>query len=251
MVNLEVEMLNFSRSTRLLAIFFAVLVAGCGKKMTEDELYQQAREYELAVEYDKAAKSYQKLVKDFPESAKNEEARGKLELLQSAKTLERDQLYAEIAKHEAREKFENAVIFYNALLERFPKDEKRDEVLQKLGLVYLNHEGQYQKAVEAYERLLEEYPASAGAAQAQFMIGYIYANHLKELDKARAAYNTFKEKYPQHELMTSVNWELEHLGQDISSIDIFTDSKEAPKATADQTDSPSHNSAPSGPSTKQ
>jgi hypothetical protein len=58
------------------------------------------------------------------------------------------------------------------------------------------------------------------------MIGYIYANHLKDFEKARNHYNQFLEKYPQHELTTSVQWEIDHLGKDISEIDIFANSKD-------------------------
>jgi hypothetical protein len=54
------------------------------------------------------------------------------------------------------------------------------------------------------------------------MSAFIYANDLKDLEKARARYASFLEAFPQHELVPSVQWELEHLGQDISQIDLFS-----------------------------
>jgi hypothetical protein len=56
------------------------------------------------------------------------------------------------------------------------------------------------------------------------MSAFIYANDLKDIEKARAAYKSFVETYPQHELVPSVKWELEHLGQDINDIELFTNS---------------------------
>jgi len=43
---------------------------------------------------------------------------------------------------------------------------------------------------------------------------------IREIEKARAAYQEFLQKWPTHELASSVKWELEHLGQDISQIDL-------------------------------
>ena len=52
------------------------------------------------------------------------------------------------------------------------------------------------------------------------MIGYRYANDIHDLDKAKAAYQEFLKKYPNHELASSVKWELAHLGQDLSEIEL-------------------------------
>ena len=206
----------------LLAI---LLLAGCGEKLTEVQLVAKAREAELRTDYKEAQKYYERLIASFPQNSEVETARQKVALIQSAEALPQDKLLAEIAKYETHEQFNEALVLYHALLERFPKYEKRDEVLQKVGLISLNNQEQYQRAIDAYQRLLQDYPDSKHAAQAQFMIGYIYANHLKNLDQARAAYTTFKQKYPQHELTPSVEWELEHLGKDISELDFIANSK--------------------------
>jgi tetratricopeptide (TPR) repeat protein len=148
-----------------------------------------------------------------------------------AKKMTEEQLFAEAQKFEAQEDVENALKIYEELSDRFPKSPHADSVLQKLGMIYLNHDEQFDKAVAAYERLLKNHPQSRYRVQSLFMIGYIYANHIKDLDKAREAYNAFLKKYPQHELVTSVQWELENLGKDISDIDIFANSKDGQKTT--------------------
>ncbi len=217
----------------LLGMSVAVL-AGCGEKLTEEQLVTKAREAELQSDYKQAKKYYEKLVNDFPQNSQVETARQKVALINSAASLPQDQLQAEIEKYETHEQFGEALVLYHALLARFPDYGQRDEVLQKIGLISLNNQEQYQRAIDAYQRLLQEYPESKHAAQAQFMIGYIYANHLKNLDQARLAYTTFKQKYPQHELTPSVDWELEHLGKDISELDFIANAKNTPPASDGQ-----------------
>lgn len=131
------------------------------------------------------------------------------------------QLYAEAQKFEAQEETEMLVKIYEELLDRFPKNEKADQVLYKLALIYQNNKQDFAKAVACHERLMQKYPQSRFVSQSHFMTGFIYANDIKDLEKARHAYSSFLEAYPQHELVPSVKWELDHLGQDISAIDIF------------------------------
>ncbi|KPL06991.1 hypothetical protein AMJ86_06315 [bacterium SM23_57] len=80
-------------------------------------------------------------------------------------------------------------------------------------------QSQFQQAVEKYEELIKLYPKSPLCAQSQFMIGYIYANHIQEYEKARQAYLTYLEKYSDDEMVKDAKWELDHLGEDINSID--------------------------------
>lgn len=80
-------------------------------------------------------------------------------------------------------------------------------------------QSQFQQAIDKYQQLIQLYPQSPLCAQSQFMIGYIYANHLQNFDQARQAYETYLENYPNDEMAKDAKWELDHLGQDINSID--------------------------------
>ena len=80
-------------------------------------------------------------------------------------------------------------------------------------------QSQFQQAVDKYKQLIELYPKNPLCAQSQFMIGYIYANHIQNYDAARQAYQTYLQKYSNDEMAKDAQWELEHLGQDINSID--------------------------------
>ncbi|MDZ7362657.1 MAG: tetratricopeptide repeat protein [candidate division KSB1 bacterium] len=137
-----------------------------------------------------------------------------------------EQLFVQAQQFEAKEDIDGALKVYEELSERFPNSPHADSVLQKLGMIYLNKKEQFGKAVAVYERVVEKFPHSKYQPQSLFMIGYIYANHLKEFDKARRYYEKFIDTYPKHELVASVQWELQHLGKDISDIDIFATSKD-------------------------
>lgn len=148
------------------ALLALVMLAACGKKMTEEQLYAQILDFQDKQQYDDVIKTYEQLIKQYPES------------------------------------------------------EKADEHLYQLGMTYAHDAKQFQKAIDTWERLIETYPDSRLITNTKFMIGYSYANDIKDLDKARAHYEKFLQEYPDHELVASVKWELDHLGQDISDIEL-------------------------------
>ncbi len=148
------------------SLLVLALVMGCGEKMTEEQLYAQALDFQSKQQWDDVVKTYEKLIKMYPESP------------------------------------------------------KADEHLYNLGMVYANNVKAYDKAIKTWKKLIEQYPQSTRVVNTKFMIGYCYANNVGDLDKARAAYQDFLEEYPNHELAPSVQWELDHLGQDISDIEL-------------------------------
>lgn len=220
--------------TRLLSGLLAtsLLIIACGEKLSEEQLYTKAKDAELAGEFSRAEKHYKKLHEQYPQSTKLEEVQAKLAQLNKANNLGEAELRTEIQNYERQQDFNAALVLSQALVQRFPKSAGIDEILQKIGMICLNNQQQYQRAVDAFQRLLTDFPQSPHVPQAQFMVGYIYANHIKDLDKARLAYTAFKDKYPTHELTPSVDWELEHLGQDISELNLFSDSADQPAEPA-------------------
>ena len=54
------------------------------------------------------------------------------------------------------------------------------------------------------------------------MIGYIFANHIQDYDAAREAYQKYLDNYSNDEMAKDARWELDHLGQDIDSIEELT-----------------------------
>ena len=52
----------------LLLVLGTALVLSCGEKMTEDEMFQTAQDYQSKDQPQEAVKMYEKLLKEFPES---------------------------------------------------------------------------------------------------------------------------------------------------------------------------------------
>ncbi len=50
----------------LLLIAMALLIAGCGKKMSEEELFTQAAQFQKEGKYQEAIDSYQQLISKYP-----------------------------------------------------------------------------------------------------------------------------------------------------------------------------------------
>jgi tetratricopeptide (TPR) repeat protein len=141
-------------------------------------------------------------------------------IINCGQKLTEEQLRAKALDFENKEMWDKEVEVLEQLSKQFPASEKADEYLYKLGVSYANNLKDYKKSIDAYQKLVTKYPNSKYVIQASFMIGYRYANDIKDLKKAEKAYKSFIEKYPNHELAASVKWELDHLGQDISEIDL-------------------------------
>ncbi len=145
------------------------------------------------------------------------------------------ELFSKGQKFEQEEKFDEALHAYEKLTKIHPDDAQADDALQKAAFIYYNNSGDFHKAIECHERLVEHFPESDFVQQAQFMVGFIYANDLKDLEKAKVAYNEFLELHPDSELADDVQWELEHLGQDVNEqlLNLFGDEKTNGEAKVD------------------
>ncbi len=137
------------------------------------------------------------------------------------KRMTKEQMFALAEKYELEENFDAAIKMYTKILKKYGDTERADQAQYKLALIYSNNLNNFEKSIETHLELISKFPDSKFAAQSLFMIGFIYANNVNDLDKAREYYEKFLEKYPEHELVNSVKWELDHLGQDINEIEFI------------------------------
>lgn len=79
----------------------------------------------------------------------------------------------------------------------------------------------YQDAVDYYQQLVDQYPATRWAPKSQFMIGYVYANLIHNYPRAKKEYQKFLDIYPGNELVSAVQFELKYLGKDITNADFL------------------------------
>lgn len=71
----------------------------------------------------------------------------------------------------------------------------------------------YRKALGYYQQLIDNFPNHPRAPEAVFMCGFICAEYLKDYNQASIFYKKFLKAYPDHELVTSVQAELDNLGK--------------------------------------
>ncbi len=129
------------------------------------------------------------------------------------------ELFNRAEKHRQAKEIELAIKDLHLLVEHFNTDLMASKSQYVIGDIYMNDIRDFEKAVEAYRKVTTDFENSAEVPHARFMIGYIYSNILSEYEKARLEYQSFLEKYPDHELSTSVKFELEWMGKDINEID--------------------------------
>ncbi|MCI0495771.1 tetratricopeptide repeat protein [candidate division KSB1 bacterium] len=146
----------------------------------------------------------------------------------------KEQLFALGEKSESEEKYEEAIKTYEKLVKNYPQGERSDEAQYKIALIYYNNLNDFEKSVQAHEKLITKYPSSKFSAQSLFMMGFINANNISNLEEARKYYEEFLQKYPDNELVSSVKWELEHLGKDINEIEFLNQQSENEGVAADK-----------------
>ena len=80
----------------------------------------------------------------------------------------------------------------------------------------------FQDAVVNFNKLVENYPDGERAAESSFMLGFINSNYIKNFEEAKKYYEKFIKTYPDHELADDAQYELDTLGKDINELPIFT-----------------------------
>lgn len=88
------------------------------------------------------------------------------------------------------------------------------------------NEGNFEKAVDFYSMLLKKYPHNEHNYKAQFMIGFIYSEELKDYNKANAAMQSVVDNYPDCDLADDARWMLEHMGENLESMEFTGEGKE-------------------------
>ncbi len=136
----------------------------------------------------------------------------------SCSRLSDEKLFEKAKKFEDTQKFSEAVSQYEKCADLYPQSPLTAEALYRAGLVYINSLSDLEKGISSFKRVFNEYSESNFAALSQFMVGFIYANTVSDTAQARIEYNAFLQKYPNHELASSVEWELKYLGKDINNI---------------------------------
>ncbi len=117
------------------------------------------------------------------------------------------------------EKYSEALVNFQKIVDEFPKSEHYKFALLKIGELNqglvdtsLTNEESLLKAVKAYTKFHKKFHSDPKAPQTLFMIGFIQANELNNIEAAKSAYSKFLKLYPESEMAESAKAEIENLG---------------------------------------
>ncbi len=134
--------------TTFLLILFTFLIVGCGKKSDKD--YFDAAEKSVNQQnIQEAIKSYESLIKEYPDSKLAPEALTKMASLymnQSDSTLNRQQSFAKAAG------------LFKEVYDKYPKSEQAPTALFMSGFVLSNDLNRYDEATMIYRLFLKKFP---------------------------------------------------------------------------------------------
>ncbi|MFI5237131.1 MAG: tol-pal system YbgF family protein [Ignavibacteriales bacterium] len=118
------------------------------------------------------------------------------------------------------QKFPEAVIAFDELINNYPESELAPEALSQLASIYQNKQiksfsdkENLEKAIQLFKKLHDDYPESDYAPSGLFIAAFINANELHNYEAATAFYKQFLTEYPDNELAASAQAELDHMGE--------------------------------------
>lgn len=109
------------------------------------------------------------------------------------------------------------------LVDKFPDSPLVPQTYFKIADIYLNGTRQLDLALVSFQETADLFPELEYGVKSLFMVGFVQANYMQEHELAREAYQTFLDRYPNHELVTSVTFELENLGKEVEDIEALKD----------------------------
>jgi outer membrane protein assembly factor BamD (BamD/ComL family) len=74
------------------------------------------------------------------------------------KSLSEEELFVQARDFEAAEQYDNAILTYDTIMEKYPDSPNRYKALFMKGYIYMDPLNDTKKAVAAFDQLLSEYP---------------------------------------------------------------------------------------------
>ncbi|MDZ7292426.1 MAG: tetratricopeptide repeat protein [candidate division KSB1 bacterium] len=151
----------------LLPIFLlsGIMMVGCSKKMSEEQLFTKAREFESKDDLDGALKVYEELSDRFPKSPRADSVLQKLGVIYLNK----------------KEQYEKAVAVYKRLIDKYPQSKYQPQSLFMIGYIYANHLKDFDKAKNYYNQFLEKYPQHELTTSVQWELQHL-GQDISEID---------------------------------------------------------------------
>lgn len=134
--------MKYHLRTLSILLVTVVIVSACGKKQTEEELFQQGDKFETESNWEEALHAYNKVVRDYPESENADKALHKSAFI-----------YYNNLKD-----FEKSIELHKTMIESYPESSYLPQAAFMIGFIYANDMNDFDSAKAAYESFLEKYP---------------------------------------------------------------------------------------------
>jgi outer membrane protein assembly factor BamD (BamD/ComL family) len=150
----------------------------------DEALFNMGLIYAHLKDYKKSLNSFKRLVRDFPESPRFEEAKIWTDALNTTEETKMrmegqrsaSEYLIRIQKLLAKGDYESAIEENQKILSKYPSRSPGDEALFNMGLIYAhygNPKKDYQKSILFFNKLIEGYPRSSLVGQAKIWVGVL------------------------------------------------------------------------------
>jgi tetratricopeptide (TPR) repeat protein len=130
----------------------------------------------------------------------------------SCNSLTDEELWIKIERAKANENWDSTLQVSQRIIRDFPQGHYCGWARFAIAESY-RFKNQPREALDNYKLFYEQYPEMQPSALSLFLTGYIYNNNLQMFDSAKIFYKEFLTKFPNHDLATTVKFELESMGK--------------------------------------
>jgi len=141
----------------IVMVLILIMVIGCGQKQTKEQLYAEAERYEREDNFDKAIKSFEALVTNYPQSEKTDSVLFRI-----------GQIYSNNLAD-----FTKSVQIHERLVSTYPASKLAAQSLFMIGYHFANNIGDLDSARIYYEKFIEKYPDHELIASVQWELDHL------------------------------------------------------------------------------
>lgn len=121
-------------------------------------------------------------------------------------------LFKEINLALDEKKYNKCMLLLNNIMNNYQDNQTLVKAEYMMAEIFLNDFKDYAMAIKYYQNIISDYPSNfEEVKKSMFTLAYIYANYLDYYTDAIILYKEFKNKYPDDDLVTSIDYELDHL----------------------------------------
>ena len=148
------------------SIFLSVLlITACSKKLSEQELLSQAKQFEQQENHQEALAIYQKLIREYPKGDSTDQQLQKIAFIY----------------YNNLNDFHKAIEYHDSLIKDFPESNFVPQARFMIGFIYANDLKDYDMARTRYNEFLEKHPGNELAESVKWELEHMGQDVNKQL----------------------------------------------------------------------